>query len=82
MDVPGSEANPSGNFAVANDNSFISQLDNPELRDSDGIDRSRWLYRIRSLGAAGVSGPTRPNFDKRDNTLRRISFFYDWRTGR
>ncbi len=81
VDVPGSDAAPS-NFAQANDNSFISQLDNPNLRDRDGIDRSRWFYRIRSLGIAGVSGPARPNFDKRDNALRRISFFNDWRTCR
>ncbi len=81
VDVPGSDAAPS-NFAVANPNSFISQIDNPNLRDIDGVDRSRWLYRIRSLGIAGISGPPRPNIDKRDNRLRRLSFFTDWRTGR
>ncbi len=80
LDVPGSDTAPS-NFAVANDNSFISQLDNPNLRDADGVDRSRWWYRIRALGIAGVSGPPRPNIDKRDNRLRQISFFNDWRTG-
>ena len=80
VDVPGSASAPS-NFAAANDNSFISQLDNPTLRDPDGVDRSRWWFRIRALGIAGVSGPPRPNIDKRDNILRRISFFNDWRTG-
>ena len=80
VDVPGSATAPS-NFAAANDTSFISQLDNPNLRDPDGVDRSRWWYRIRSLGIAGVSGPPRPNIDKRDNRLRQISFFSDWRTG-
>ena len=80
IDVPGSDSAPS-NFAVVNDNSFISQLDNPKLRDPDGVDRSRWWYRIRSLGIAGVTGPARPNIDKRDNRLRQISFFNDWRTG-
>ena len=81
VDVPGSDAAPS-DFAVASDNAFISQLDNPKLRDADGVDRSRWWYRIRALGIAGVSGPARPNLDKRDNGLRRLSFFTDWRTGR
>ena len=80
VDVPGSASAPS-NFAAANDNSFISQLDNPTLRDPDGVDRSRWWFRIRALGIAGVSGPPRPNIDKRDNILRQISFFNDWRTG-
>ena len=80
VDVPGSSTAPS-NFAAANDTSFISQLDNPSLRDPDGVDRSRWWFRIRALGIAGVSGPPRPNIDTRDNRLRRISFFNDWRTG-
>ena len=80
VDVPGSAAAPS-DFAAANDTSFISQLDNPNLRDPDGVDRSRWWFRIRALGIAGVSGPPRPNIDKRDNRLRQISFFNDWRTG-
>ena len=81
VDVPGSSSSTPGNFAVANDNSFISQLDNPNLRDADGVDRSRWWYRIRALGIAGIAGPPRPNIDKRDNRLRQISFFNDWRTG-
>ncbi len=81
VDVPGSDAAPS-NFAVASDNSFISQMDNPNLRDADGVDRSRWWYRVRALGIAGVSGPPRSNLDKRDNRLRLFSFFHDWRTGR
>ena len=80
VDVPGSDVAPD-NFAAANDNSFISQLDNPKLRDPDGVDRSRWWYRVRALGIAGVPGPARPNMDRRDNRLRRISFFTDWRTG-
>ncbi len=80
VDVPGSDKAPS-NFAASSDNSFISQLDNPKLRDADGVDRSRWWYRVRSLGIAGVTGPARPNIDKRDNRLRQISFFNDWRTG-
>ena len=84
VDVPGSSTTPASNFAVTSttgNNSFISQLDNPNLRDPDGVDRSRWCYRIRALGVAGVSGPARPNLEKLDNRLRRFSFFSDWRTG-
>ena len=80
IDVPGCDAG--ANFAQANDDSFISQVDNPQLRDPDGVDRSRWLFRIRSLGVTGVTGPPRPGLDKLDNALRRLSFFNDWRTGR
>ena len=80
VDVPGSD--DGGNFAQANDNSFISQLDNPNLRDPDGVDRSRWLFRVKSLGVTGLTGPARPNLNKNDNLLRRFSFFNDWRTGR
>ena len=80
VDVPGCDAG--ANFAQANDNSFISQIDNPQLRDPDGVDRSRWLFRIKSLGVTGVSGPPRPNINKYDNRLRHFSFFNDWRTGR
>ena len=61
--------------------SYLAQLDNPAMRDPAGLDRSNWWYRIRSLGIAGVSGPARPNLDKRDSWLRRLSFFTDWRTG-
>ena len=84
VDVPGSDGTPSSNFAVTNsttNNSFISQSDNPQLRDPDGVDRSRWWYRIRALGVANVSGPARPNLEKLDNRLRRFSLFSDWRTG-
>ena len=80
VDVPGCDA--AGNFAQPNDTSFISQLDNPSLRDPDGVDRSRWLFRIKSLGITGLTGPPRPNINKNDNLLRRFSFFNDWRTGR
>ena len=80
VDVPGCDGGT--NFAQPNDNSFISQLDNPSLRDPDGVDRSRWLFRIRSLGITGLTGPPRPNINKTDNLLRRFSFFNDWRTGR
>ena len=79
VDVPGSGT--ATNFAQSNDTSFISQIDNPNLRDPDGVDRSRWLFRIRSLGITGLSGPPRPNLNKYDNLLRRFSFFNDWRTG-
>ena len=84
VDVPGSGGNPAANFAVPNtttNNSFISQSDNPLLRDPDGVDRSRWWYRLRALGVASVSGPARPNLQKLDNRLRRFSLFSDWRTG-
>ena len=84
VDVPGSSNTPAANFAVTSttsNNSFISQFDNPKLRDPDGVDRSRWFYRIRALGVSGVSGPARPNIEKLDNHLRRFSFFSDWRTG-
>ena len=84
VDVPGSSTTPASNFAVTSstsNNSFISQFDNPALRDADGVDRSRWFYRIRALGVAGLSGPARPNIEKLDNHLRRFSFFSDWRTG-
>ena len=84
VDVPGSDNAPANNFAVVPPNaasSFISRLDNPLLADPDGVDRSRWWYRIRALGIAGVSGPPRPNLEKLDNRLRRLSFFSDWRTG-
>ena len=80
VDVPGCDGGT--NFAQPNDTSFISQLDNPSLRDPDGVDRSRWLFRIKSLGIAGLTGPPRPNLNKYDNLLRRFSFFNDWRTGR
>ena len=84
VDVPGSSASPTVNFAIPPDNSsgtFISQLDNPSLRDPDGVDRSRWWYRIRSLGTAGLSGQPVSNIQKLDNQLRRFSFYTDWRTG-
>ena len=84
VDVPGSSAAPTVNFAIPPDNStatFISELDNPKLRDPDGIDRSRWWYRVRSLGAAGLSGQPVANLQKLDNQLRRFSFYTDWRTG-
>ena len=80
VDVPGCDQG--GNFAQPNDDSFISQVDNSSLRDPDGVDRSRWLFRIKSLGITGVSGPSRPNLNKYDNRLRHFSFFNDWRTGR
>ena len=79
VDVPGSDLGT--NFAQPNDTSFISQIDNPNLREA-GVDRSRWLFRIKSLGITGVSGPSRPNMNKLDNRLRHFSFFNDWRTGR
>ncbi len=85
VDVPGSNATPTANFAIPPDSSsgtFISQLDNPSLRDPDGVDRSRWWYRIRSLGTAGLSGQPVANLQKLDNQLRRFSFYTDWRTGR
>ena len=84
VDVPGASDVPTDNFAIAPTDasaSFIAQVDNPALADPDGVDRSRWWYRIRSLGIAGVSGPARPNLEKLDNRLRRFSFFTDWRTG-
>ena len=84
LDVPGSSATPTADFAIPPDSSnstFISQLDNPALRDPDGVDRSRWWYRIRALGTAGLSGPPIANLQKLDNRLRRFSFFTDWRTG-
>ncbi len=84
VDVPGAGASPLSNFAIQPANavaSYLSQLDNPDLRDSDGVDRSNWWYRIRSVGIAGLSGPTRPGIDPRDSGLRRLSFFMDWRTG-
>ena len=79
VDVPGCDT--STDFAQADDTSYISQVDNPNLRDSDGVDRSRWLFRIRSLGITNLTGPPRPNLNKYDNLLRRFSFFNDWRTG-
>ena len=84
VDVPGSDVSPSSNFAIPPTNavaSYLSQLDNPDLRDPDGVDRSNWWWRIRSLGVSGLSGPTRPGIDRRDNQMRRLSFFTDWRTG-
>ena len=84
VDVPGAGNAPTTNFAVAPTSTtatFISQVDNPNLADPDGVDRSRWWYRIRALGIAGVSGPPRTNLEKQDNRLRRFSFFTDWRTG-
>ncbi len=85
VDVPGSDTLPTAtNFAVTDpggNNSFISQLDNPNLRDPDGVNRSLWWYRIRSLGIANISGPARPNLEKLDNGLRRFSLYNDWRTG-
>ena len=48
---------------------------------SQQVNRSRWWWRIRAVGYAGVSGPARPSPDKRDNGLRRFSFITDWRTG-
>ncbi len=84
VDVPGASTSPLSNFAIPPADavaSYLSQLDNPNLQDSDGVDRSNWWYRIRSLGVSGVSGPTRPGIDRRDNQMRRLSFFTDWRTG-
>ena len=84
VDVPGSSATPTTNFAIPPDSSnstFISRLDNPAMCDPDGVDRSRWWYRIRSLGTAGLSGPPIANLQKLDNELRRFSFYTDWRTG-
>ena len=84
VDVPGSSDSPADDFAISPANpvaSYLAQLDNPALRDPDGVDRSNWWYRIRSLGIASVSGPPQPNLDNRDNALRRLSFFNDWRTG-
>ena len=84
VDVPGSSASPTVNFAIPPSNStatFISELDNPKLCDPDGVDRSRWWYRIRSLGTAGLSGQPVANLQTLDNRLRRFSFYTDWRTG-
>ncbi len=84
VDVPGASTSPLSNFAIPPADavaSYLSQLDNPNLQDPDGVDRSNWWYRIRSLGVSGVSGPTRPGIDRRDNQMRRLSFFTDWRTG-
>lgn len=84
VDVPGASDSPQGDFAIAPANavaSYLSQLDNPAMRDPDGVDRSNWWYRIRSMGIAGISGPPQPNLDRRDSLLRRPSFFTDWRTG-
>ncbi len=84
VDVPGAGDAPTDNFAIAPSSTsatFISQVDNPSLADPDGVDRSRWWYRVRALGIAGVSGPPRVNLEKQDNRLRRFSFFTDWRTG-
>ena len=84
VDVPGADDSPTDNFALSpidSSSSYISQVDNPALADPDGVNRSRWWYRIRALGIAGVSGPARPNLEKLDNRLRRLSFFTDWRTG-
>ncbi len=84
VDVPGSSASPLSNFAIPPEDavaSYLSQLDNPNLRDSDGVDRSNWWYRIRSVGVSGLSGPARPGIDRRDSQFRHLSFFTDWRTG-
>ena len=84
VDVPGAGGSPLSNFAIPPADavaSYLSQLDNPNLRDSDGVDRSNWWYRIRSLGIANLSGPPRPGIDSRDSQMRRLSFFTDWRTG-
>ncbi len=84
VDVPGANTSPLSNFAIPPADavaSYLSQLDNPNLRDQDGVDRSNWWYRIRSLGVSGLSGPTRANIDRRDSQMRRLSFFTDWRTG-
>ena len=83
VDVPGADDSPTDNFAASPTDtsaSFISTIDNPTLADPDGVDRSRWWYRIRALGIAGLSGPPRTNLEKLDNRLRRFSFFTDWRT--
>ena len=85
VDVPGASSSPLANFAIPPADavaSYLSQLDNPNLRDSDGVDRSNWWYRIRSVGMAGLSGPPRPGLDRRDSQLRHLSFFTDWRTGK
>ncbi len=84
VDVPGSSASPLSNFAIPPEDavaSYLSQLDNPNLRDFDGVDRSNWWYRIRSVGVSGLSGPSRPGIDRRDSQFRHLSFFTDWRTG-
>ena len=81
---PAPASRPTNNFAIPPNTSnatFISQLDNPNLRDPDGVDRSRWWFRIRALGTAGLSGPPVANLRKLDNQLRRFSFYTDWRTG-
>lgn len=63
---------------------FINQPDDG-VSDKDTHDRpvnmSRWWWRIRAVGYAGVSGPARPSPDARDGFLRRFSFFADWRSG-
>lgn len=84
IDVPGAGNSPLNNFAIPPANavaSYLTQLDNPNLRDSDGVDRSNWWYRVRSVGITGLSGPPRSGLDTRDGLLRRPSFFNDWRTG-
>ncbi len=63
---------------------FISQPDEGASDvDTHGraINLSRWWWRIRAVGYAGVSGPARPSPDGRDARLRRFSFFTDWRNG-
>ena len=43
VDVPGASTSPLANFAIPPADavaSYLSQLDNPNLRDSDGVDRS------------------------------------------
>ncbi len=84
VDVPGASSSPLANFAIPPSDavaSYLSQLDNPNLRDADGVDRSNWWWRVRSLGVSGLSGPARPGIDSRDNQMRHMSFFTDWRTG-
>ena len=63
---------------------FISQPDEggseKDTHDRE-VNMSRWWWRIRAVGYAGVSGPARPSPDGRDGRLRRFSFFTDWRNG-
>ena len=43
VDVPGASSSPLANFAIPPADavaSYLSQLDNPNLRDADGVDRS------------------------------------------
>jgi hypothetical protein len=82
VDVPGSDMPPTPNTSFAQPPpSSIDPFIN-ERRDGSAADSTiRYWYRIRSVGYAGVSGPTRANVDPRDNRLRKFSFFNDWRTG-